>query len=88
VRGAARVWRSPGDAPSGRHPEVDLSTALGQMRADGLTRSLHLITPLEGSRDRGGAKGLVERPMGRDPAQRLAFLQQRASALDDEQIDA
>jgi hypothetical protein len=33
-------------------------------------------------------KDLVERLMGRDPAPRVEFIQQRASALDDEAIDA
>ena len=30
----------------------------------------------------------VERPKGRDPGQRFEFIQSRASALDDEEIDA
>jgi topoisomerase IV subunit B len=32
--------------------------------------------------------GLVERLMGRDPSKRFEFIQARASALDEEEIDA
>jgi topoisomerase-4 subunit B len=33
-------------------------------------------------------KDLVERLMGRDPAKRFEFIQSRASAVDEEEIDA
>lgn len=38
--------------------------------------------------DRQPVKDLVDRPMGRDPAQRFEFIQARASAVDEEEIDA
>jgi topoisomerase-4 subunit B len=38
--------------------------------------------------DRQPVKDLVERLMGKDPAERFKFIQSRASALDEEEIDA
>jgi topoisomerase-4 subunit B len=38
--------------------------------------------------DRQPIKDLVERLMGRDPAPRFEFIQSRASAVDEEEIDA
>jgi topoisomerase-4 subunit B len=38
--------------------------------------------------DRQPVKDLVERLMGRDPAKRFEFIQGRASALSDDEIDA
>ena len=38
--------------------------------------------------DRQPIKDLVERLMGRDPAPRFEFIQSRASALEDDAIDA
>jgi len=35
-----------------------------------------------------GQRRHVERLMGRDPAQRFEFIQSRASAVDEEEIDA
>ena len=38
--------------------------------------------------DRQPVKDLVERLMGRDPSARFDFIQSRASAVDEEEIDA
>jgi topoisomerase-4 subunit B len=38
--------------------------------------------------DRQPIKDLVERLMGRDPAQRFDFIQRSAAAIDEEAIDA
>ena len=38
--------------------------------------------------NRQPVKDLVERLMGRDPAPRFEFIQSRASAVDEEEIDA
>jgi topoisomerase-4 subunit B len=38
--------------------------------------------------DRQPVKDLVERLMGRDPAPRFEFIQSRASAVEDDAIDA
>ena len=38
--------------------------------------------------DRQPVKDLVERLMGKDPAERFKFIQSRASAVDEEEIDA
>ena len=38
--------------------------------------------------DRQPVKDLVERLMGRDPAPRFEFIQSRAAAVDEEEIDA
>jgi topoisomerase-4 subunit B len=52
------------------------------------TRSLLKVTLPSAYEDRQPIKDLVERLMGRDPAPRFEFIQSRASALDEEQIDA
>jgi topoisomerase-4 subunit B len=52
------------------------------------TRSMIKITLPAQYEDRQPVKDLVERLMGRDPAQRFEFIQARASAVDEEEIDA
>jgi topoisomerase-4 subunit B len=52
------------------------------------TRSMIKITLPAQYEDRQPVKDLVERLMGRDPAKRFEFIQSRASALDEEEIDA
>jgi topoisomerase-4 subunit B len=52
------------------------------------TRSLLKVTLPLAYEDRQPIKDLVERLMGRDPAQRFAFIQSRASAIEDDAIDA
>jgi topoisomerase-4 subunit B len=61
---------------------------LKETTMDPSTRSLLKVTLPGPYEDRQPIKDLVERLMGRDPAQRFAFIQSRASALDDEEIDA
>jgi topoisomerase-4 subunit B len=52
------------------------------------TRSLLKVTLPGAYEDRQPIKDLVERLMGRDPAPRFEFIQSRASAVDEEEIDA
>jgi topoisomerase-4 subunit B len=52
------------------------------------TRSMIKITLPAQYEDRQPVKDLVERLMGRDPAKRFEFIQSRASAVDEEEIDA
>ena len=52
------------------------------------SRSLIKITLPQDYQDQQPARDIVERLMGRDPAKRFEFIQSRASAVDDEQIDA
>jgi topoisomerase-4 subunit B len=61
---------------------------LKQTTMDPATRSLLRVTLPGAYEDRQPVKDLVERLMGRDPAQRFEFIQARASAVDDEEIDA
>ena len=80
----------------GKKVEVSRFKGLGEMNPaqlkettmDPATRSLLKVTLPSAYEDRQPIKDLVERLMGRDPAQRFAFIQSRASALDDEEIDA
>jgi topoisomerase IV subunit B len=80
----------------GRKVEVSRFKGLGEMNAgqlrettmDPASRSLIRITLPSQFEDRQPVKDLVERLMGRDPAQRFQFIQSRASALDEEEIDA
>jgi topoisomerase-4 subunit B len=63
----------------------------GQLREttmDPRTRSLIKITLPGTNEDRQPVKDLVERLMGRDPAPRVEFIQARASAVEDDAIDA
>jgi topoisomerase-4 subunit B len=52
------------------------------------SRSLIKITLPSAYEDRQPVKDLVERLMGRDPAPRFEFIQSRASAVDEDAIDA
>jgi len=80
----------------GKKVDVSRFKGLGEMNPaqlkettmDPKTRSMLKVTLPAAYEDRQPVKDLVERLMGRDPAQRFAFIQSRASALDDEEIDA
>jgi len=80
----------------GKKVEVSRFKGLGEMNPqqlrettmDPATRSLLKVTLPGPYEDRQPIKDLVERLMGRDPAQRFAFIQQRASAVEDDAIDA
>ena len=61
---------------------------LKETTMDPASRSLIKITIPSQYEDRQPIKDLVERLMGRDPAKRFEFIQSRASALDEEEIDA
>ncbi len=52
------------------------------------SRSLLRVTLPSQYEDRQPVKDLVERLMGRDPAHRFEFIQSRASAVEDDAIDA
>jgi topoisomerase-4 subunit B len=52
------------------------------------TRSLLKVTLPSAYEDRQPVKDLVERLMGRDPSARFDFIQSRASAVEDDAIDA
>ena len=76
--------------------EVSRFKGLGEMNPgqlkettmDPATRSMLKVTLPSAYEDRQPVKDLVERLMGRDPAQRFQFIQSRASAVDEEEIDA
>jgi len=80
----------------GKKVEVSRFKGLGEMNPAQLkettmdpgSRSLIKITLPSQYEDRQPIKDLVERLMGRDPAQRFEFIQSRASALEDDAIDA
>ena len=80
----------------GKKLEVSRFKGLGEMNPGQLkettmhpaSRSLLKVTLPSAYEDRQPIKDLVERLMGRDPAPRFEFIQSRASALDEEQIDA
>ena len=55
---------------------------------DPRTRSMLKVTLPTAYEAREPVKDLVERLMGRDPAPRFEFIQSRASAVDEEEIDA
>jgi topoisomerase-4 subunit B len=61
---------------------------LKETTMDPATRSLLKVTLPGAYEDRQPVKDLVERLMGRDPAPRFEFIQSRASAVDEEEIDA
>ena len=65
------------------NPGLQKETTMGPA-----TRSLLKVTLPSAYVDRQPIKDLVERLMGRDPAQRFEFIQSRASAVDEEEIDA
>ncbi len=76
--------------------EVSRFKGLGEMNPNQLkettmdpkSRSLLKVTLPSAYEDRQPVKDLVERLMGRDPAQRFQFIQSRAAAVDEEEIDA
>jgi topoisomerase-4 subunit B len=80
----------------GKKVEVSRFKGLGEMNPNQLkettmdpaTRSMIKITLPSQYEDRQPIKDLVERLMGRDPAARFDFIQSRASALEDDEIDA
>jgi topoisomerase-4 subunit B len=61
---------------------------LKETTMDPATRSMLKVTLPSAYEDRQPVKDLVERLMGKDPAQRFAFIQSRASAVEDDAIDA
>jgi len=80
----------------GKKVEVSRFKGLGEMNPNQLkettmdpkTRSMIKITLPSQYEDRQPVKDLVERLMGRDPAPRFEFIQSRASAVEDDAIDA
>jgi topoisomerase-4 subunit B len=60
---------------------------LKETTVDPNTRSMLTVTLQSAYEDRQPVKDLVERLMGRDPAQRFEFIQARASAVEDDAID-
>ncbi len=80
----------------GKKVEVSRFKGLGEMNPNQLkettmdpeTRSLLRVTLPSQYEDRQPVKDLVERLMGRDPAHRFDFIQARASAVEDDAIDA
>jgi topoisomerase-4 subunit B len=80
----------------GKKVEVSRFKGLGEMNPNQLkettmdpkTRSMLKVTLPAAYEDRQPVKDLVERLMGRDPAQRFQFIQSRAAAVDEEEIDA
>ncbi|MEO7366026.1 MAG: toprim domain-containing protein, partial [Sphingomicrobium sp.] len=80
----------------GKKVEVSRFKGLGEMMPaqlktttmDPATRSLLRVTLPAEYQDRQPTKDLVERLMGRDPAQRFAFIQDSAAAVDEGAIDA
>ncbi|MFL6801198.1 MAG: toprim domain-containing protein, partial [Sphingomicrobium sp.] len=80
----------------GKKVEVSRFKGLGEMNPgqlrdttmDPKSRSLIKITLPGQNEDRQPVKDLVERLMGRDPSARFDFIQSRASAVEDDAIDA
>src|SRR5438309_5403417 len=80
----------------GKKVEVSRFKGLGEMNPNQLkettmdpkTRSMLKVTLPSSYEDRQPVKDLVERLMGRDPAPRFEFIQSRASAIEDDAIDA
>src|SRR6478672_8053572 len=80
----------------GKKVEVSRFKGLGEMNPgqlkettmDPSTRSMLKVTLPSAYEDRQPIKDLVERLMGRDPAQRFDFIQRSAAAVDEEEIDA
>src|SRR5690348_12066704 len=80
----------------GKKVEVSRFKGLGEMNPNQLkettmdpaTRSMLKVTLPSQNEDRQPIKDLVERLMGRDPAPRFEFIQSRASAVEDDAIDA
>jgi len=80
----------------GKKVDVSRFKGLGEMNPNQLkettmdpkTRSMLKVTLPSAYEDRQPVKDLVERLMGKDPAERFKFIQSRASAVDEEEIDA
>jgi topoisomerase-4 subunit B len=80
----------------GKNVEVSRFKGLGEMNPgqlkettmDPKTRSMLKVTLPSAYEDRQPVKDLVEKLMGRDPAHRFEFIQSRASALSEDEIDA
>jgi len=80
----------------GKKVEVSRFKGLGEMNPAQLkettmspaSRSLIKITLPAEYQDQQAARDIVERLMGRDPSKRFEFIQQRASAVEDDAIDA
>ena len=80
----------------GKKVEVSRFKGLGEMNPqqlkettmDPATRSLLRVTLPGEYEDRQPARDIVERLMGRDPAKRFEFIQNRAAAVDEDAIDA
>ena len=80
----------------GKNVDVSRFKGLGEMNPSQLrettmapaTRGLLKVTLPPEAEGRAAVKDLVDRLMGRDPAQRFHFIQNRASELDPELIDA
>ena len=80
----------------GKKVEVARFKGLGEMNPNQLkettmdpgSRSLIRITLPAEYQDRQPVKDLVERLMGKDPAHRFQFIQERAAAVDEDAIDA
>jgi topoisomerase-4 subunit B len=80
----------------GKKVDVSRFKGLGEMNPNQLkettmdpaTRSMLKVTLPSAYEDRQPVKDLVERLMGRDPAQRFEFIQNSAAAVDEDAIDA
>jgi topoisomerase-4 subunit B len=80
----------------GKKVEVSRFKGLGEMNPNQLkettmspaTRSLIKITLPDQFEERQAARDIVDRLMGRDPSKRFEFIQSRASAVEDDAIDA
>jgi topoisomerase IV subunit B len=80
----------------GKKVEVSRFKGLGEMMPaqlkettmDPASRSLLRVTLPGEYEERQPAREIVERLMGRDPAKRFEFIQSRASAIDEQEIDA
>ncbi|MFL6737408.1 MAG: DNA topoisomerase IV subunit B [Sphingomonas sp.] len=80
----------------GKKVEVSRFKGLGEMNPgqlkettmDPASRSILKVTLPGAYEDRQPVRDLVERLMGRDPAPRFEFIQSRASAVDEDEIDA
>jgi topoisomerase-4 subunit B len=80
----------------GKKVDVSRFKGLGEMNPNQLkettmdpaTRSMLKVTLPAEYEDQQPVRDLVERLMGRDPAKRFEFIQSRASAIDEEEIDA
>ena len=79
----------------GKKVEVSRFKGLGEMNPSQLkettmspaSRSLLRVTLPDEYQDQQPARDIVDRLMGKDPSKRFEFIQQRASAVDEEVID-